>query len=93
MTHAGRVIRIFSKFQSTPPLKAVTVFVHSFQEFIVISIHTAPKGGDNVVSWLPETLRISIHTAPKGGDDGQGICADCLAISIHTAPKGGDCSL
>ena len=34
------------RFQSTPPLKAVTVFPPKGQQCLPISIHTAPKGGD-----------------------------------------------
>ena len=56
-----------------------------------ISIHTAPKGGDDFGdgSYLRYDY-ISIHTAPKGGDEIIREFKEAQHISIHTAPKGGD---
>ena len=34
----------------------------------VISIHTSPKGGDDLPAVRFGDLAISIHTSPKGGD-------------------------
>ena len=78
-------------FQSTPPRREVTDVDDDGVDDSIISIHTSPKGGDNIHGVHGLIGGISIHTSPKGGD------ARLLAtlqktspISIHTSPKGGD---
>ena len=79
-----------TRFQSTPPLKAVTYAGLEAGGRGSISIHTAPKGGDDGVSYTYGKYMISIHTAPKGGDQAVTNFISGIIISIHTAPKGGD---
>ena len=57
-------------FQSTPPVKAATDFIHPAMGRTQISIHAAREGGDHV-GWICGKLgRISIHAAREGGDCG-----------------------
>ncbi|RYN12208.1 hypothetical protein PG2006B_1499 [Bifidobacterium animalis subsp. animalis] len=55
-----------------------------------ISIHTSPKGGDNIYYHGEPVVIISIHTSPKGGDNIYYHGEPVVIISIHTSPKGGD---
>ena len=56
------------QFQSTPPVKAATLFSSLSLLSIFISIHAAREGGDTQKRfWVPCTW-ISIHAAREGGD-------------------------
>ena len=64
-------------FQSTPPVKAATVFDVIFKVVKDISIHAAREGGDWVISNFTESVIISIHAAREGGDPPGGIRRAC----------------
>ena len=55
-------------FQSTPPVKGVTLQGHGIRLIIGISIHTPCEGGDVDVSGCLLLCDISIHTPCEGGD-------------------------
>ena len=80
-----------TKFQSTPPAKAVTLTCPSLNKLLLISIHTASEGGD-VLACVANTsiALISIHTASEGGDQQHIFLRARYVISIHTASEGGD---
>ena len=83
-----------TKFQSTPPAKAVTLTCPSLNKLLLISIHTASEGGD-VLACVANTsiALISIHTASEGGDQQHIFLRARYVISIHTASEGGDKAL
>ena len=79
-------------FQSTPPVKAATVYGGKLPAALQISIHAAREGGDrkhlfkNSRRW-----RISIHAAREGGDlPDNAFKRQAVFISIHAAREGGD---
>ena len=56
-------------FQSTPPVKAATVFLLCAECVENISIHAAREGGDKKANQQQKKEEISIHAAREGGDD------------------------
>ena len=62
------VLTGYTGFQSTPPVKAATLYGEKELKMTYISIHAAREGGDasGIVFWVVST--ISIHAAREGGD-------------------------
>ena len=56
------------QFQSTPPVKAATLWKENERSVFGISIHAAREGGDVFVWWGVRKAYISIHAAREGGD-------------------------
>ena len=59
---------MFSRFQSTPPVKAATAEITEGDTDKAISIHAAREGGDKVAFARSALPTISIHAAREGGD-------------------------
>ena len=55
-------------FQSTPPVKAATLYGTIMPSRFLISIHAAREGGDAVNYRNKNLSNISIHAAREGGD-------------------------
>ena len=77
-------------FQSTPPVKAATIFLKYIPPFTAISIHAAREGGDPARSFIKCRKAISIHAAREGGDYTMLFLYNIMSISIHAAREGGD---
>ena len=77
-------------FQSTPPVKAATIAGSRYTYLIIISIHAAREGGDDMDAEIVRSLIISIHAAREGGDVCLRLCNFVCLISIHAAREGGD---
>ena len=81
-------------FQSTPPRREVTDADDDGVDDSIISIHTSPKGGDNLA--LPAAVEVSIFQSTPPRREVTDVTAPELyseLISIHTSPKGGDIPL
>ena len=57
-----------SAFQSTLPLREVTVSRVTFGDRVVISIHTSLAGSDPIDTHAQDLISISIHTSLAGSD-------------------------
>ena len=79
-----------AEFQSTPPVKAATVFTEGTDIPLIISIHAAREGGDCIRRNRIHGDRISIHAAREGGDEDKMKASWIRGISIHAAREGGD---
>ncbi len=77
-------------FQSTLPLREVTLTREEAEAALKISIHTSPEGSDASAGILLFAVNISIHTSPEGSDVGDEEVTDLFGISIHTSPEGSD---
>ena len=77
-------------FQSTPPVKAATVFSPASDKKRHISIHAAREGGDYNSPVSGTSRVISIHAAREGGDAFDFFTGCINTISIHAAREGGD---
>ena len=65
MTYMGRTV---GEFQSTPPVKAATMYNEDSYLTGWISIHAAREGGDCLHPPYRRVSSISIHAAREGGD-------------------------
>ena len=66
-------MRLRAVFQSTPPVKAATVYSADKAIYVRISIHAAREGGDPCLFGAFLSLSISIHAAREGGDTAAGV--------------------
>ena len=73
-------------FQSTPPVKAATVFCTRCRPLWSISIHAAREGGDIAYRYGRIIRLISIHAAREGGDTRWWILSLLLMIFQSTPP-------
>ena len=79
------------RFQSTPPVKAATLFSIFAFTGSDISIHAAREGGDPLAPCSSSAgFSISIHAAREGGDKNLLNSFEGNVISIHAAREGGD---
>ena len=74
-------------------MKAATNYLMDGQGNIVISIHAAREGGDNMPYMYNQAQHISIHAAREGGDENGFTAMQETDISIHAAREGGDLPL
>ena len=78
------------EFQSTLPVRGVTVISDRAFSPIFISIHTPREGSDLYAKFTLDENGISIHTPREGSDSpGLGLLRFC-GISIHTPREGSD---
>ena len=78
------------QFQSTLPMRGVTVIQFLVLNMNRISIHTPHAGSDSVDTKADQPYRISIHT-PHAGSDTRSWRTDTeFVISIHTPHTGSD---
>ena len=78
-------------FQSTPPVKAATDAIMSYDTAPGISIHAAREGGDEENPFEEEVAYAFQSTPPVKAATGDIIAGAALEIiSIHAAREGGD---
>ena len=78
-------------FQSTPPVKAATLYAWNQYDYVEISIHAAREGGD-VFGTFTRIPDISFQSTPpvKAATAMEHRPQYQLSISIHAAREGGD---
>ena len=79
------------KFQSTPPVKAATVIINGNSDYIIISIHAAREGGDDMLADSFDKALAFQSTPPvKAATERVKDERRRFRISIHAAREGGD---
>ena len=80
-------------FQSTPPVKAATLYSNQIASLQGIFQSTPPvKAATFIRVAFSDFGDISIHAAREGGDLPASLARVGVAISIHAAREGGDAS-